>query len=207
MGYSTDFEGKLKFNKQLSVDDLNFLRKLAGTRRMKRKVDPKYGVDGEFYVDGTGEWGQGRDDNVVDYNTPPETQPSLWLQWEPTEDGWYLEWNGGEKFYSYIEWLEYLIEKILKPRGYVLNGVIDWQGEESDDRGIIDVKDNFVMVNELKNEDIPYNVSEHQVWEVIGDALETKLGLKYTNAGVTNDEYIEREFGKENYKVTIRIGR
>lgn len=146
MGYSTDFEGKLKFNKQLSVDDLNFLKKLANTRRMKRNVGPEYGIDGEFYVDGGGMMGQDREDNIVDYNEPPQTQPSLWLDWEPTEDGWYLEWNGTEKFYSYIEWLEYLIEKILKPKGYSLDGEITWQGEEPSDIGKIIVDNNIITV-------------------------------------------------------------
>jgi len=137
MGYSTSFEGQLKFNKQLSLDDHTFLTKLAQTRRMARNVDAKYGVEGEFYVDD-------ETTGVIDYNTPPSTQPGLWLDWEPTEDGWYLEWNESEKFYDYVEWLEYLINKILAPKGYVLNGEITWQGEEPDDIGKIIVKDNKV---------------------------------------------------------------
>lgn len=148
MGYTTYFDGKLKFNKQLSLDDYTFLKKLAATRRMARNIDPKYGVEGEFYVDGGGDFGQDRDDTIIDYNAPPKTQPSLWLQWAPTEDGWYLEWDGSEKFYSYVKWLEYLIESVLKPRGYVLNGAITWQGEESDDIGVITVTDNIVKASE-----------------------------------------------------------
>jgi hypothetical protein len=144
MGYTTDFSGQLKFNKQLSLDDHTFLTKLADTRRMARNVDPKYGVEGEFYVEGGGSFGQAGEPNVIDSNRPPETQPGLWLQWRPTEDGWYLEWDGGEKFYNYVEWLRYLIEKILSPRGYVLNGEIEWFGEDLDDRGKIAVKDNTI---------------------------------------------------------------
>lgn len=144
MGYTTDFNGTLKLNKKLSEEDHKFLNKLAETRRMARKVDAKYGVEGEFYVDGGGMFGQGREDNVIDHNRPPRTQPSLWLQWVPTEDGMGIEWDGGEKFYNYVEWLEYLIEKILEPRGYILNGEVYWYGEDRGDNGIIKVKDNQV---------------------------------------------------------------
>ena len=149
MGYSTDFEGTLKLNKQLTLDDKTFLDKLANTRRMARNVDEKYGVEGEFYVDGTDDFGVG-DDSVIDYNRPPKTQPELWLQWIPTEDGWGLEWDGNEKFYNYVEWLEYLIEKILEPRGYILNGEVEWYGEEREDAGKIIVKDNIITIQEAK---------------------------------------------------------
>lgn len=143
MGYTTDFfNQKLRLNKQLSVDDKNFLEKLANTRRMARNIEG-FGVEGEFYVDGGGMMGQDHEDNIIDHNRPPRTQPGLWCQWTPTEDGWGLEWDGGEKFYNYVEWLEYIINW-LKPRGYVLNGTVDWQGEDSEDRGTIVVSNNVV---------------------------------------------------------------
>lgn len=63
--------------------------------------------------------------------------------WEVTEDGSGLV-NEGEKTYDYVEQLEYLIEHFLKPRGYVVNGQVDWSGEESGDLGTIFVKDNEV---------------------------------------------------------------
>jgi len=150
MGYSTSFDGILKFNKQLTTDDKTFLEKLASTRRMGRNVDEKYGVEGEFYVDDSGLDGQGEESNIIGYNTPPETQPGLWLQWIPTEDGWGLEWDGGEKFYAYVEWLEYLIEKILEPKGYILNGEVEWYGEDRDDAGKIVVKNNIITIQEAK---------------------------------------------------------
>lgn len=150
MGYTTDFSGTLKLNKQLTLDDKTFLEKLASTRRMARNVDPKYGVEGEFYVESTDDFGQGRDDNIIDYNVPPKTQPSLWLQWVPTEDGWGLEWDGGEKFYNYVEWLQYLIDKVLGPKGYILNGEIEWGGEDREDMGKIYVKNNIIKVYEAR---------------------------------------------------------
>ena len=38
----------------------------------------------------------------------------------------------------------YLINKILKPAGYIVNGEIEWNGEDFGDRGEIIVKDNKV---------------------------------------------------------------
>lgn len=150
MGYSTDLFGTLKTNRQMTLDEKNFLTKFADTRRMARKVDTKYGVEGEFYVDGSGMMGQDNEDNIINYNTPPKTQPSLWCQWVPTEDGRGIEWDGNEKFYKYVEWLQYLIDRVFPyiledgDEPLVLNGEIEWRGEEDDDIGRIVVKDNKV---------------------------------------------------------------
>lgn len=154
MGYTTDFNGKFKFNKQLDEEIYNLLVGLATTRRMKRQgLDPKYGYQGEFYFNKNdfSNAGQTEDTSIVDYNEPPDTQPSLWLQWIPTNDSMFLEWDGGEKFYSYIEWLEYLINKILAPHGYSLTGEVYWYGEDRDDNGIIEIVDNKISIHEGKN--------------------------------------------------------
>lgn len=74
----------------------------------------------------------------------------LYCQWVPTKDGKGLEWDGGEKFYEYVEWLEYLIKEFLAPKGYVLNGEVTWEGEESGDLGKIIVKNNVVKTKEGK---------------------------------------------------------
>jgi hypothetical protein len=144
MGYTTDFEGGFNITPNLSQKDNEFLTKFSETRRMARNVGPEYGVEGEFYVDGTGWAGQDSDTTVINYNKPPSTQPGLWCQWVPTDDGCELIWDGGEKFYNYVEWLDYLIDKILAPRGYTLNGECQWFGEERDDVGVIIVKNNKV---------------------------------------------------------------
>jgi hypothetical protein len=157
MGYTTDFEGKFDLDRELDPKTHEFLNKLATTRRMKRNVFllPKsgfekygfsdWGTEGEFFVDGDGEFGQSHERSIMDYNEEPKTQPGLWCQWVPTKDGMYIQWDGGEKFYSYLEWLEYIIEKVLEPRGYILNGIVEWQGEESSDFGQIKVENNKVF--------------------------------------------------------------
>lgn len=150
MGYTTDFSGSFQLNKQLGPNMKEFLTKFNDTRRMKRNVSDKYGVEGEFFVNGTGSFGQDSTEDIIDYNEPPSTQPGLWCQWIPTEDGMGIEWDGGEKFYNYTEWLVYIIEKFLAPNGYVLNGVVEWQGEEVGDVGEIFVEDNKVFTQEWK---------------------------------------------------------
>lgn len=146
MGYTTNFYGKFTFDKTLDKKMHQYLKSLAETRRMSRDVPSKYGVEGEFYIEGEGFRGQEKDKSIIDYNSPPKTQPSLWLQWEPTSDGKSLEWNGAEKFYAYVEWLKYIQEQILTStkknahiftKAYKLNGVVTWKGESSDDVGFI----------------------------------------------------------------------
>lgn len=144
MGYTTEFEGQFNLNKKLDKETHDYLVKFNETRRMARRLDAKYGVEGEFYVDGGGDFGQNHEDNIIDYNRPPSTQPSLWCMWVPTSDGLGIEWDGGEKFYAYIEWIEYLIAKILAPRGYVLNGSVSWRGEDFNDMGTIVIVNNKV---------------------------------------------------------------
>ena len=152
MGYTTDFNGKFNLNKELSPKMAQYLTLFNETRRMNRNADEVFGVQGEFFVFGGGSFGQDRESNIVDFNNQPSTQPSLWCQWTPTSDRMGIEWDGGEKFYSYTEWLVYLIHKILAPNGYVLNGVVEWSGEETDDVGEIFVEDNKVFIQEWKGE-------------------------------------------------------
>ena len=70
--------------------------------------------------------------------------PGVWCQWVPTEDGEGIEWDGNEKFYRYTEWLEYLVEKYLKPWGLSLSGSVTWHGEDAGDSGVVYAKDNRV---------------------------------------------------------------
>ena len=161
MGYTTDFNGSLSFNKPIEEWLINYLDKFNKTRRMKRdnekiiEVFPNWeelclngnlGTEGEFFVGGLGYYGQNHDPSVLEGNDPACTQPGLWCQWIIDDDG-NLAWDGGEKFYEYEEWLKYLIDKIFAPLGYVLNGNIEWQGEEYDDFGYIEVVDNEVTMH------------------------------------------------------------
>ena len=167
MGYTTDFSGAVTITPPLSYDEVQYLQAFNGSRRMKRDADAAarlpdsrrrrvampIGDEGGYYVGAhVKDMGQERTPDIVDYNSPPAGQPGLWCGWTPTEDGTSIEWDGGEKFYNYVEWMEYLIEHFIKPWGHVAEGEITWQGEDSDDRGTIFVKDNVVegVADEVK---------------------------------------------------------
>jgi len=147
MGYNTDFDGCFKLDRTLDLGTRKLLEGLNRTRRMKRLVDIKYGVEGEFYV-------QDDHEGVVNPNEPPSTQPGLWCQWAPfeyEEDGVLtagLEWDGGEKFYDYVEWLQYLLDKVLIPKGYELSGEVRYRGEDPNDIGVISVEDNKITMKQ-----------------------------------------------------------
>lgn len=150
MGYTTEFEGSLTIDRPVDEGTYRLLRGISETRRMARDVADEYGVEGEFYVDGTGFRGQGRDANIIDFNRPPATQPGLWCGWLIGDDRQTIRWDGIEKFYNYAEWLEYLIDRILEPRGYVVDGELRWQGENPTDTGTITVrKNNVIAVDDM----------------------------------------------------------
>jgi len=157
MGYTTEFEGSFKTDKPVDEKTYNLLKGLQETRRMKRAgLSEEYGIDGEFYFEDDGDYGQSRtpeQGTIVDYNSPPSTQPALWLQWEIQEDRQTIKWDEGEKFYKYIAWIRYIIEKILAPKGYKLNGEVTWQGEDRTDRGKIIITDNHIYVDESFTEE------------------------------------------------------
>lgn len=119
MGYTTDFNGALKFSRTLTVKEKKVLDDF-NEERHGGNTEPFAGF------------------------------PGFWCQWRPTDDGEYLEWDGGEKFYDYVAWLNYLIANFVEPWGLTLNGSIEWQGEESDDLGRIDVNNNVVTTKQGK---------------------------------------------------------
>ena len=160
MGYTTYFNGEFQFDKPVTEELKVYINKFSETRRMIRDNDKikalypnweklcfngELGENGEYFIGG-GEnyFGDARDTSVIDHNKSG-SQPGLWCQWVIDEDG-ELVWDEGEKFYNYTEWLEYLIEHFFAPSGYVLNGTVFYEGEDSDDFGKIVVTDNVVKV-------------------------------------------------------------
>jgi hypothetical protein len=163
MGYDTTFEGWFDLNKPLTEAHKNYLNRFSKTRRMKRDeakaaeledpireaVSLPVGPEGCYFVGAGGLYGQDKDESVIEYNYPPSNQPGLWCQWIPNEDGTQIRWDEGEKFYSYVKWLEYMIKHLLNPWGYTLNGKVRWQGEDMYDLGTITVKNNKVTTKRV----------------------------------------------------------
>lgn len=129
MGYSTSFVGNLKFNRELTHKEWMELMRLAN-----------YASHDDGYY--------------AEFTDTPDTIPDGYLQWTPNEEGTALEWNGGEKFYEYIHWLRWLIKHYMKSHDLVLNGKIEWRGEELDDIGVIYADNNKVTHHKTKIEGI-----------------------------------------------------
>ena len=158
MGYTTSFNGKFSVSPPLKTEQAAYIDKFSMTRRVKRdsaiagrKPDPireaaglPVGRCGAYFVGAAGFMGQDSDNSVIDSNSPPEKQPSLWCQWVTADNGSAVEWDGGEKFYGYVEWIQYLIQHFFAPWGSVLNGEVQWRGEDRADRGKIIITNNVV---------------------------------------------------------------
>ena len=56
-----------------------------------------------------------------------------------------MQWTGMEKFYAYVEWLDYLDRHFLKPWGYSLSGTIWWAGEDPMDLGNLTFVEGEIM--------------------------------------------------------------
>lgn len=153
MGYTTRFEGQFNLDKPLSIAQQQYLTLFSKSRRVKRnasKLKPdrilcevglSVGKEGCYFV--------GEDySSIVDENYPPADQPELYCAWIPNEDGESIGWDGSEKFYKYIEWMQYLINNFLKPWGYVVNGTVIYQGEDAKDSGEIVIKNNVLERNQ-----------------------------------------------------------
>ncbi len=159
MGYTTYFDGAFQFDKPVTEELKNYINKFCETRRMMRDNDKikecfpnwkelcfngELGENGAYFIGGSGIFGQNVDNSVIDSNYAG-SQPGLWCQWIINDDN-ELVWDEGEKFYYYVEWLDYLIEHFFAPSGYILNGTVFYEGEDSDDFGKIIVTDNVVKV-------------------------------------------------------------
>lgn len=163
MGYSTDFFGKFNLDKKLTDDQAEYLRLYSDTRHCTRRgstsnlmdrLNIPFGKDGEFVAEIEDNYfsnsKKDRDSYrtlVIDYNDPPGDCPGLWCNWAPTKDNFGIEWNGAEKFYNYVEWLNFILENFLVPWGYNLTGYVRFQGEDQFDKGYIRIKNNFAYID------------------------------------------------------------
>jgi hypothetical protein len=141
MGYTTDFEGFITSVKPLPKKIEELFNGICSTRRIARDIK-NYGIEGEFYI---------RNDKlgVIDKNKPPRTQPGLWCHWIYDPSNYRIRWNDSEKFYNYVEWLEYLLNIINIFTECQFSGVILWCGEDKGDCGAIIVKDNQIEIKKF----------------------------------------------------------
>lgn len=168
MGYTTDFIGNFAVKENVDDDFIEYINNFSKSRRLKRNpdiiktiypfwqlmcFDGKLGTEGEYFVN-TVNMGQVYDDSIIDYNSPASTQPGLWCQWIIKKENGkcYLEWDGGEKFYSYVDWLNYLINNFFGPKHYHLTGCILAIGESEADAKYIIINNNICYVYDYEND-------------------------------------------------------
>lgn len=65
--------------------------------------------------------------------------PGSCCQWNLTEDRASLAWDQEEKFYNYVEWIEFLAA-FLAPKGYTVSGSVQWRGEDFSDSGVLSIE-------------------------------------------------------------------
>ena len=159
MGYTTEFKGTFTLDRPLTQEHANYLNKFNQTRRMLRDsnlaemlpdptrlaVNLPIGNDGEYFTGGS-ESNDIKDKSILNHNAPPKSQPGLWCEWIPTDTNDGIQWSDMEKFYHYVEWIEYIIKHFLQRWNYILNGSVTWKGEDKKDRGEIVIKDNVVEI-------------------------------------------------------------
>lgn len=174
MGYTTYFFGQFQLNKQLTPELSTYLKNFANMRHYTRNFETlkknrkrinlptaswrKHHASGAHRgrqfrrqrnrknLNPFSHSDEPKENYCIKYNQPQEGCPGLWLQWIPNETDDAIEWDEGEKFYRYTEWLEFLIKNIFEPNGYVLNGTVGYEGEDSDDFGDIICENNKVFV-------------------------------------------------------------
>ena len=112
---------------------------------------------------------EGEDGREMDVNAP-----DAYCQWELTKDCLHIQWDGGEKFYKYVEWLQYIIDAILKPAGINLTGCVSYSGEETDDNGVLVIEDG--TVKQVQNSELAATVDELQEFQRF--VAEHSLGKK-----------------------------
>ncbi len=197
MGYTTDFNGHFKLSRSLTKEEKNYINEFSNTRRMKRntkellkKYKGKYGFNGSYGNDGEYFIGGDEKIGIINFNIPPgqttyeksnfntiwdenlekieqgKCQPGLWCQWIITDDD-KLEWNGSEKFYNYVEWLNYMINHFFNVWNVQLNGEILYDGESDGDEG------NILAVNSIIYKDVNIKDIRKMKLDDIEDNLDT----------------------------------
>lgn len=169
MGYETRLTGSFRLNKEMSDKLYDFLVAFNKIEHLAVRTNKVYGIQGEFLVDNNIMKHAKRIKRLTDTTRlQPCTQPSEFCNWKPT-DKRHIQHDGFPKPYFYLEWLVYLIHKILAPNGYVMNGRVKWKGEQRGDSGVISVRNNRVFYtarNGKEKQMTPKNAERQHGWHL-----------------------------------------
>lgn len=115
---------------------MGYTTKFSGAFKLDRQLTPEHAE--ELHA-------------LVNYDDRPSTrdgQPDAYCQWRPTRTLTGIEWDQNEKFYKYVEWLQFIVDRKLTPWGYTLTGSVEYQGETIGDCGLLVVEDGKVCQRE-----------------------------------------------------------
>lgn len=84
-------------------------------------------------------------DGIDGRETDDVDMPDGYNQWVLTKDLRHIAWDGNEKFYGYVEWLQYIIDKVLLPNNLFLSGSVAYAGEDAKDNGILTIEADKVV--------------------------------------------------------------
>lgn len=126
MGYETCMNGSLKVTPPMTADDFGAFQKLAAY------YTPK---DADSAVQ-----------SLRDQMSGTNAEIDLLLGGDDTDASVPHELNiaGRDYNWHFQEGLDFVIENFFAPRGYVVNGELDWDGDDPGDSGTVYVKDNKV---------------------------------------------------------------
>ena len=133
MGYTTNFGGELWLSNPLPKNEVKEINEVLTTTRHDHKL-LRGNMERPF--------------------------PSIWNQWiiNDSYSTQSLVWDGNEKFYNYIGWLDYIIRNYMIPNDIYLNGRIQWIGEDKNDIGVIYSDDNFIDIEYTQLSELNPNI-------------------------------------------------
>ena len=108
---ASPFAGFITISPPLSEAERDYINAFKSTRRVDR-------VQGPYFLSRID---PASDAYVIDPDTPSYGQPSVWCQWEITEDGRRIVFDEDEhKFEKPLEWMVYLIDHFLRMKPFVM---------------------------------------------------------------------------------------
>lgn len=108
---ASPFSGFITIEPPLSNEERDYVNAFKRTRRVDRVQGPHFLTTRD----------PASDINVIDENRPAYGQPSLWCQWEITQDGRRIVFDEGEReFEKPLEWMAYLIDHFLRLNPFVM---------------------------------------------------------------------------------------
>jgi len=157
------FTGELTITPPLQQAQVQYLQAFSQSRRVRRNanivanepdslrlaVELPIGVEGEYFV------GDGSDEacleSIIDGNTPPSDQPSLYCCLSVNDTGTILLNGDPDNTARAVpHWIEYLVEHFFRRWNCAVNGTIDWMHEDWSQHGRLSVRNNVIR-HRVKN--------------------------------------------------------